>query len=168
MNSAPTKINSHIKPNRLGKGKFSDQVITKDFPDSFTEIYPEYNKDTIINEWLNLTDILDDIICTDPAGFNLSLEVGDFSVGFIKRKNIILDLKSTSEEGKAIKYLNLATNRKSAKILWKAPYTKNPDNYLKYLAFTSTRKRKNKLVKALGSNGNIFLDVNTFKKNNKF
>jgi hypothetical protein len=159
MEKIINKINNHLKPNRMGKGEFTDSLIDKKFEQEFKKKYPEYEDLNIINEWLDITDVFEHIICNEPNGFNFSKEIGDFYVRFINKKNIILDKRASSNEGKGVRYLNLSTNRKPGKIVWKSGFDNNPLGYIKYLGFMAIRKNKIKVKDKLKTSGNIFKDV---------
>lgn len=148
----------------MGKGDFTDSLINKEFESQFKERFPEYENLNILNEWLDIMDVLEHIICNEPSGFNFSKELGDFYVGFINKKNIIVDKKSSSIENKSVKYLNLSTNRKPGKIIWKSGFNDSVLGYIRYLGFTAMRKRKTEVKKKLKSSGNIFKDVSDKKR----
>jgi hypothetical protein len=160
------EINNKLKPNRFGKAQFTDILINNDFIKEFKTLYPEYEKIDIRKEWSNLCEILTKILCNESTGFNFSLEIGDFLLGLIQKKNIIVDIVNSSIENKAIKYLNFSTNRRPGKIIWKQPYTNDINNYLKYLGFQRCRTMKSEAVNAFKKNGNIYKDVSNKNNNN--
>ena len=158
------KINSHLKPNRFGKGKFTKSLLSNTF---FSQLIKEkeYKKtnNEMVSDWGKIVDAISTIITEEPDGVNLGNNMGEFKLGLLRLHNAI-DPKLSSELNKPIKYSNYSTNRKNGKVIWKTEYARKVNFYLKYLGFKACRKISDLASKAFIENGNIYKDVT---KNNK-
>lgn len=130
-----------MKNIRFSKKKYKTKVLDKSLYKAWLKKYPEY-KGISQQQFLRLAkQLLEKYIektVETSHGIKLRYFMGEISVQYTTFK--ALNMKKTLEAGEEVNNLNLATQRKTGKVVWETANARKLNKDIKFLAFGPSKK----------------------------
>lgn len=132
------------KAPRMGKGKFSKQVLTKELWKAFKKEHPREYKDmtweNFVKRWDELAETIRYESVHNPLGVRLGAYTGELKFQYLPHKFKAPDLKGSEEIGEDINHLNISTKGKVFKLKWERRWAVKFNKMLQFFAFEPHRK----------------------------
>lgn len=130
------------KAPRMGKGKFSVQIVTKELWRTFKRLSPEYKNmtwDEFYKNWQDIAETIRTETVTNPLGIKLGSYTGELKLQYLPYKFESVDHKTSEELGTTVNHVGLVTRGKNAKIKWERRWAVKFNKMLQFYAFDPTR-----------------------------
>jgi len=98
--------------------------------------------------WWMLCELIIDTTVNETEGVRIPYYLGDFSLGYVKTYEKLVDNAASNLVGEDIPYINTHTNGKSGKIIWSVSHSRKKNNACLLYAFHACKRFK---AKASGS-----------------
>lgn len=131
------------KAPRLKKAKYTYNVINIPMWSQFRKKFPEYKhmKDAELNKlWNDISKTIQEEAILNPLGVKLGNFAGEIKYQYLPYKFEAKDIPSSQELGDKVKFVNLITRGKVAKIKWERRKAVKSNKMLQFFGFTATRE----------------------------